>query len=145
MVQAVKDAGSYESFRDWFYAHCLRDIICDSTETVPCAFALFFLADGDPKTAIIYAANLGRDSDTVGTMVGAMSGALKGASGVPTDWINKIKDAAGTAQQTSKDYEGSTILLTDQFVLAEKLTGLIENRMKEAPQYLDELEKMGQE
>ena len=142
VVRAAEDAGSYEAFRDWFYANCLCDIISDSIETVPCTMALFLLADGDPETAIIYAANLGRDADTIGTMVGAIAGALKGASGIHPDWVKKVEDTSGTSQGSSGLYGDTAVVLADQAALAEKLTFLIETRIQEEKKLLNELEKM---
>jgi ADP-ribosylglycohydrolase len=142
IVKNAKDIGSYEAFRDWFYANCLSDIICNSIETVPCVMALFLLADGDPETAIIYAANFGRDTDTIATMVGAIAGALKGASDIRADWVRKVEDAAGTKQKTSKFYNGTTVELTNQIVLAEQLYDLVIKRIKEADLFINELNMM---
>jgi ADP-ribosylglycohydrolase len=142
VAEAASEINNYEAFRDWFYANCLRDIICNSLETVPCAIALFQLAGGDPETAIVYAANLGRDADTIGTMAGAIAGAFKGASGLPDRWIGKIEGAGGTEQKTSSHYGGATVTLTDQRVLAERLTEAIGFRMEEARQLLAGLESM---
>src|SRR5207253_64770 len=54
-------AGTYELFRDCFYATSLREEQCDSRETVPVALALFEMMEGDPEKAILRAANFGRD------------------------------------------------------------------------------------
>ena len=69
----------------------LQDVMCDSRETVPCVFALFYLADGDPVKSIIYGANFGRDADTIATMVGAMAGAFKGVEGLRKEWVEKVE------------------------------------------------------
>ena len=45
-----------------------------TTETVPIAFALFVLADGDPMKTAILAANLGGDCDTVGAVACSIAG-----------------------------------------------------------------------
>jgi len=142
VVNAAGEFGNYEAFRDWFYANCLRDIICNSLETVPCVMALFRLAGGDPETAIIYAANFGRDADTIGTMAGAIAGAFKGASGLPASWVKKVEDAGGSEQKTSSHYGGATVVLTDQRVLAEKLVSVIKGRALETRRRLDNLNAM---
>jgi ADP-ribosylglycohydrolase len=40
---------------------------------------------------IIDCANFGRDSDTIGTIAGAIAGAFKGIDGVPSEWIETVK------------------------------------------------------
>lgn len=74
-----------------------------TTETVPCAFGCVALAEGDPVKAIIYAANLGGDADTVAAIAGGLAGALAGIEAIPADWqqtvaaANPEYDFAGTA------------------------------------------------
>lgn len=46
-----------------------------ASEAVPCAFGLFVAANGDASKAIIAAVNIGSDTDTVATIVGAIAGA----------------------------------------------------------------------
>jgi len=86
----AREAGEYRSFRTTYYATRLRDIISDSRETVPCALSLFYLADGDARTAIIYGANFGRDADTIATMTGALAGAFRGVRALGEPWVRKV-------------------------------------------------------
>jgi len=86
----AREAGEYRSFRTAYYATRLRDIISDSRETVPCALSLFYLADGDARTAIIYGANFGRDADTIATMTGALAGAFRGVRALGEPWVRKV-------------------------------------------------------
>jgi ADP-ribosylglycohydrolase len=86
MRRAIADAiglaealGDYKSFRAAYHAKFRQRITCDSRETVPAALALSVLAKGDPRLAIEYSANFGRDTDTIGAMAGAVCGALSGA------------------------------------------------------------------
>ena len=58
----------------------LEDIIgsgLSASETVPCAFGLLAASGGDTKKAIVAAVNIGSDTDTVATIVGAMAGTLE--------------------------------------------------------------------
>ena len=59
-------------------------------EMVPCALALSLIARGDPTQAIIGAANIGRDCDTIAGMAGALTGALNGARALPGEWVDKV-------------------------------------------------------
>lgn len=84
-------AGGYEAFRAQFYASHLRAEQCDSRETVSVALALFEMGQGDPERAVLYGVNFGRDADTIGTMIGGLCGALRGASGLPARWVQKVE------------------------------------------------------
>ena len=64
-------------------------------EAVPAAIGLVAANPGNPVSAIIEAANIGYDTDTVGTMVGAISGALSGAEAFPAGWMPRLEKANG--------------------------------------------------
>ena len=91
IMNLAKSVNDYEKFREKFYENHLQSLICDSRETIPCVLALFWLADGNPEKAIMYGANFGRDSDTIATMAGAVSGAFMGAGALRGEWVEKIK------------------------------------------------------
>ena len=135
MMEIAKRTGDYKAFRKEFYESCLEDIICDSRETVPCVLALFYLSNGEARTAITYAANIGRDSDTIGTMIGALCGAFKGASGLPADWLSQLEEGYGKYQQVSKeDYGIDGVEVQNQRELASRLVEVIQNRRKDKEQ-----------
>lgn len=54
-----------------------------TTDTVPAAIGLFVLAGGDPYRSALLAANLGGDTDTIGAVVGGITGAFTGITGIP--------------------------------------------------------------
>ena len=64
---------------------------------------MFKIANGDVRQAAIGGTNIGRDSDTISGRAAMLSGALKGAAGVPLEWmalfrpevLAKIKNNAG--------------------------------------------------
>lgn len=59
----------------------LADIIgtgLSASESVPCVFGILKATNGDTKKAIIMAVNIGGDTDTIATMVGAIAGTLQG-------------------------------------------------------------------
>ncbi len=139
MVENAKALGNYEDFRRWFYdCNKLTETSCDSRETIPVALALFYLAKGDMETAAVYAANFGRDSDTIGTMAGAIAGALNGASGIRKDWVEKIEAVAGTHQAVSSEvYHMDPVLMKDQKVLSLCLTNIIKKRLADMQNHMD--------
>jgi hypothetical protein len=59
-------------------------------EMVPCALAICYVAGEDAEQAIIGAANLGRDADTITSMVGEITGALLGFEAFPGSWVERV-------------------------------------------------------
>jgi len=128
-IKLAKNTEKYEIFREVFYQTRLRDIVSDSRETVSCVFALFYLANGDPVMTIEYAANFGRDADTIGTIAGALAGAYAGIDGLKWEWIEKIENSYGQKQKNSKAVE-TDVEMPNQAVLAERLMEVLEKRMQ---------------
>ena len=89
VLEIAKRENDYKLFRAKFYESKLQAVVCDSRETVPCAFALFYLADGDLEKAVTYGANFGRDTDTIATMAGALAGAFRSVDGIRKEWVEK--------------------------------------------------------
>ncbi|MCQ8191226.1 ADP-ribosylglycohydrolase family protein [Streptomyces rugosispiralis] len=74
------------------------DRVCDlvgtsvaSQESVPAAFAVLALAEGEPWRACLLAANLGGDCDTIGAIAGAIAGAVSGASALPDNALATLR------------------------------------------------------
>ena len=96
MTDLAKQEGEYRAFRRAFYEKGLRlaaPTVADARETVPATIALFYLAQGNPRQAITFGANLGRDADTIAGMVGAISGAFQGVDAMGSDWVVKVTAA----------------------------------------------------
>jgi ADP-ribosylglycohydrolase len=87
-IQLASDSKSYQDFRTSYQARFARPTVCDSLETVPAAFALATLADGDVRAAVEYSANFGRDTDTIASMAGALCGAL--SADIPQSWLDAL-------------------------------------------------------
>ena len=87
-------------------------------EAAPAAVGLFFAAGGDVRQSAIACANVGDDTDTVGTMAAALAGTLSGRAGVPQDWYELVttvndldleslaKELAALAEQLSAARQG---------------------------------------
>lgn len=71
-------------------------------EAVVSAFAVFRLTKGNFRKGIIYAGNFGRDSDTIGAIVGALAGAMNGLDAIPSSWAEKVRHPNGTCLQFTK-------------------------------------------
>jgi len=59
-------------------------------EMVPCALAMCYIARDDAQQAIIGAANIGRDADTIAALAGEIMGVIHGIQAFPTDWIDQV-------------------------------------------------------
>lgn len=64
-----------------------------SHDSVPAAFGVERLAEGDAWRAGLLAANIGDDTDTIGAMAGAMCGAGAGMAGLPAAQLATLKAA----------------------------------------------------
>jgi ADP-ribosylglycohydrolase len=93
-VVLAGEVSGYEELRERYHAGFGRHIFCDSRETVPAAFALATLAGGDVRRGVEFAANFGRDTDTIATMTGALCGAIGGPDAIPETWIIALGPAA---------------------------------------------------
>ena len=91
-VRSEKSTNDHFDFRKNIYnlsGKLFYDINCDSRETVPITLALLYLSKGDIEKSVVFSANFGRDSDTIGAMCGAISGAYSGSNNLKKDWYNK--------------------------------------------------------
>ena len=61
-------------------------------DSVPAAVYCWARNPTDARSAIESAVRLGGDTDTVGAITGALVGAGVGASGLPDDWVDGIRD-----------------------------------------------------
>jgi ADP-ribosylglycohydrolase/sugar/nucleoside kinase (ribokinase family) len=62
-----------------------------SQESVPAAFAVLEIADGDPWQAAVISANLGGDTDTIGAIAAGMAGACAGLSRLPREHVAQLR------------------------------------------------------
>jgi ADP-ribosylglycohydrolase len=65
-------------------------------EAVPQSFAISVLTGLDFRTGMFWAANFGRDADTISAIVGAIAGARHGIGAIPHHWVEKVRKPAGT-------------------------------------------------
>lgn len=64
-------------------------------EAVALAFGAYAAADGDFREAVLTAVNMGRDADTTAAVAGALAGATRGVSAIPSSWAAAIGPARG--------------------------------------------------
>jgi ADP-ribosylglycohydrolase len=62
-------------------------------ESVPAAFGVLVMSEGDPQQAAIYAAALSGDADTIGAMACAIAGAWRGAGAFDPEIVQALRSA----------------------------------------------------
>lgn len=67
----------------------------NACEALPQIFAISRMTAGDFRKGMFWACNFGRDADTIGAVVGAISGALHGLSTIPAAWVDKVRRPSG--------------------------------------------------
>ena len=102
--QALDATGGrdYHRFRRYVHDHAelfLQLRKTNSLETVPLTLALFSLAAGELEQCVIYAANFGRDTDTMGAMAGAIAGAWGGTDAIRPEWLEQVRRNADQDQE----------------------------------------------
>ena len=65
----------------------------EAFESVPTAIYAFLLSPSSFRDAVNYAITLGGDTDTIGSMTGALSGAYLGLSAIPEIWRERVEGA----------------------------------------------------
>lgn len=63
-----------------------------ATHSVCTAIYAFLRYPDSFEEALVYAVNLGGDTDTIGAMTGAISGAYHGKQGIPSRWLDRLED-----------------------------------------------------
>ncbi len=80
-----------------------KEIVCDyyywsdlAPEAVALSFGVLAFSKGEFTQSVIGGVNVGRDTDTIAAIAGAISGALNGFDKIPTKWTDKIFEVKGT-------------------------------------------------
>ncbi len=101
LLEIAGDCRDVFDLREPFYKEFLVTFppfdLVFSLEMVPCALALCVIAKGDFEQAVIGAANMGRDADTIGALAGELMGTLVGADAIP-----RVGRAGGASQPRAR-------------------------------------------
>lgn len=80
-----------------------KEIVCDyyywadlAPEAVALSFGVLAFANGDFSKSVIAGVNVGRDTDTIAAICGAISGAMNGFDKIPSKWTKKIFEVKGS-------------------------------------------------
>src|ERR1051325_6020407 len=88
---AIRAAGRF-GFADLYAQPGSFATGAETAESVPTAFAIARIADGDVWRACTAAVALGGDTDTIAAMAGAMVGACTGLSRLPPGAVRKVRE-----------------------------------------------------
>ncbi len=89
MAKALYIAGSASSMEEaWEPLHTefWTPVHSAVAEALPQIYALLQLTNADYQRAMFWGCNFGRDADTIGAVLGAITGALHGVSVIPAAW-----------------------------------------------------------
>ena len=66
--------------------------ISNAVEVLSGGLACLYMAKGQPREAILYAVNLGRDTDCKGYIAGGLAGAMRGIDAIPAEWVKVVEE-----------------------------------------------------
>ncbi len=78
-------------------------------EAVGLAFGLVAAARGTFQDAVLGAVNMGRDTDTIAAIAGAICGAMHGVGVIPVRWTERIATSRGMCISAVKDMNIDTV------------------------------------
>jgi ADP-ribosylglycohydrolase len=64
-----------------------------ANEIIAKSFCIFNCVKGNVRDSIIWAVNMGRDTDCAGAVAGGISGALSGSGQIPERWVEQLEKA----------------------------------------------------
>ena len=108
-----------------------------SREVLPAVVGVFRLCDGDVERCIVEGASLGRDADTIASVVGALAGALRGADAIRADWVEQCEVAN---EEFFSEVEGGRRAGFRR--TAERLVGILESERRTARTRFDRLSEL---
>jgi len=88
----AKKANDWKDLRPLYAVRYEGKPISNAVEVLSGGLACFYIAKGQPREAILYAVNLGRDTDCKGYVAGGLAGALRGIEAIPTEWVKIVEE-----------------------------------------------------
>jgi ADP-ribosylglycohydrolase len=123
----VKQVPDMLEVRELYWKRFGGRVPTDSLEVVGESFAMFFLTKGDPKQCMIAGSSLGRDTDCIASIAGAIAGAFRGIDAIPRDWVQICQKA-----MDADPHEIITLSMEDQSkALYEMVLKIMDGRRKQ--------------
>ena len=81
-------------------------LFISTAEAVPCAiFAFLHECNNEFSELIAYAISLGGDTDTIGSMAGAIGGAYLGVEKIPQEWVDCCEESSRAIKYADALYD----------------------------------------
>lgn len=96
-------AGSVERAWEALHTEFWTPVHSAAAEAVPQIYGLLQLTGGDFQRAMFWGCNFGRDADTIGAVLGAVTGALQGIAVIPEAWIERAARPSGVCLRFAAD------------------------------------------
>ena len=110
-MRIAANAGSLEDAWEALHTDLWTPTHSAAAEALPQIYALFHLTGGDFRRAMFWGCNFGRDADTIGAVLGALSGALHGVSVIPQPWIERVARPGGVCLRFAADLHIPTLAI----------------------------------
>jgi len=88
----AKKAKDWKELRPLYADRYAGKPISNAVEVLSGGLACFCMAQGRPREAILYAVNLGRDTDCKAYVAGGLAGALCGVEALPAEWVRIVEE-----------------------------------------------------
>lgn len=88
----AREAQSWKDLRPLFEEKYHPYTMSNAVEVLNGGLACLYMSKGNPRDAILYAVNLGRDTDCKAYVSGGLAGALTGIEAVPAEWVKVIEE-----------------------------------------------------
>jgi ADP-ribosylglycohydrolase len=80
--------------RPEIYRELLQWHAIDPVEVLTLTLCVYKITKGDLFRSVVAGVNVGRDTDTIANLCGAMSGAMHGAGAIPTTWLDQANEGS---------------------------------------------------
>lgn len=128
---------NWKELRPLYAEHYAGKRISNAVEILSGGLACFLIADGQPREALLYAVNLGRDTDCKAYVAGGLAGALRGIEAVPADWVQTVEEVTAndpwtvstrTAREASEGlYQAAINTMKKMQTVVSELEGQIDS------------------
>lgn len=130
----AKNADSWKDLRPLYQEKYNGFSMSNAVEVLSGGLACFYVAGGHPREAILYAVNLGRDTDCKAYVAGGLAGILCGIDEIPADWVKTIEDQVVT--------DPYTVAPRTAQATAEGMYAAVINTLEEMKKTAQDIEKM---
>ncbi len=101
IIRAIQIGSEARSLEECF-VNLNKEIVCDyyhwsdiAPEAIGLSFGILAYTRGEFKNSVLGGVNIGRDTDTIAGICGAITGTITGYKNLPSDWTKKIQKVKG--------------------------------------------------